>query len=102
MPRTTIELPCELGDRVYLIQERKDKKTKKVDRYIIDATVDCVHYGRKLDNKSANPNQYIKLRSVNFYGLLFPALSFEQFEKDCFFTREEADAEIKRRNNDEH
>lgn len=97
MPKTTIEIPCELGDLVFYVTERKDKKTNIIDRYIITCTVDCIHYGRKLKINSECPYRYIKLRSTNFYGILFPSLSFEEFEKSCFFTEEEARKEIERR-----
>lgn len=99
----TIEIPCNLGDIVYHIQETKYKgRDKHLEYPIIHSVVTAVHFGRKLKfNKISEKNDtYIRLTSV-VTGYMSQRIPFERFTKDCYYTYAEAKAEVVRRINDE-
>lgn len=94
-----IEIPCNLGDRVYRIQETKYNGNIKYLEYpIIHSVVTAVHFGRKMKfkNVSEKSESYIRLTSV-VTGYMSKRIPFERFVKDCYYTYAEAEAEVKRR-----
>ena len=98
-----IEIPCNLGDIVYHIQETKYNGKEKHLKYpIIHSVVTAVHFGRKMKFKkiSDKSDSYIRLTSV-VTGYMSKRIPFESFSKDCYYSYSEAKVEVERRLADE-
>lgn len=83
--RSVIELPCCLGDKVYHVSKYNT---------ICEAYVDGIRYGQKRGRYGLN-ERYVTLRStINGY---IEKVAFSTYVRDVFSTHEEAEREIKRR-----
>jgi hypothetical protein len=80
-----LELPCDLGDRVYYIHPMR-LKDKTYSYPIIYSEVVAVHFGRRLNGAT---EKYIKLCDT-VTGYMSGRISFDNFNKCCFYTYEEA------------
>lgn len=91
-----IEIPAELGEKVYHLEKiryKKRREGKSFEYVIIECTVDAVHIGRKLKGIG---NTYIRLRATNT-GYMHTAISLQEFENNCFRSYKEALETMKER-----
>lgn len=92
-----IELPYELGDKVFHLKKLRIIGVEKPDYTIIPCVVNAVHFGRVLKGIG---DRYIQLQSTNT-GYMSCHISFDDFESDCFKSFEEARNEMQKRINEE-
>lgn len=72
MTPTVINVPFSLGDRVYIIQEVRMKKPKRVAYNVQEGIVESIHIGRKLAFNKIATDSYVRVRSTLAHALFAP------------------------------
>lgn len=88
--RSVVKLPCNIGDVRYRINRWGN---------VIEEAIVGIHYGRPLRRYGKLVTSYLVARSTVTGGT--DKVSFEEYEKDTFSTREEAGQEAERRKSEE-
>ncbi len=88
-----VVLPCKVGDTAYRVIRRKDGHG-----HIANATVSCLHMGDTARNRRYKKGKEYIVLKVD--GNFCAHVDREQIGKTVFLTREEAEAALKKREED--
>lgn len=83
MKPTVISVPFSIGDKVYIIQEIKMKKPKRVAYNVQEGRIESIHIGRKLIFNNFVSDSYVKVRST-LVNALFNPIPLEQAKNYIF------------------
>lgn len=86
----TAELPCKIGDKLYFVPDAG---------YILTCTVAAIHISdEKSVRKKLHKSHIIAISHLSGFGIKF---NFDNFGKIVFRTREEAEAVLEERENND-
>lgn len=83
MTPMVISIPFSLGDKVYIIQEVRMKKPKRVEYNVQEGIVESIHIGRKLIFNRITTDSYVRVRSTLAHALFAP-IPLEQVRNYIF------------------